>query len=507
MLGRVAIQIGKAVGTVATGIAIDRATNPSGTQSTPSPGPTGGQAPGKHQWPLTGDQRLANAAREIAPDPGADVFRDGIDAQFNKRGELFNKLQAFIENPGAMADRIGQEINQVKDDVNTIRGAFAIGSGGASLTRSEVGTIASAAAIDAGNGIYGAAKAIANGAYVAATTTPGGIEKISDAVTQRVDHDIKQAVTGAAVSSAVAGAIGAIPHPLAKVASVAINVSGKLATGAQLSESLREAGGSSDDASATQQAVGEILRSKAGGGSEPGGIAPVNIAQQGSGNVNGAGNSLPGMQQDRASNGKQYGILPENDLSVRAAMRAWFEECTRDKTRPRPPNVFDLMDSVSSFGKNSIGGPAQHHAKERRQRMQRAAYDLKVQADNRHLLVERRRAAQEQQKQLHVAAQSKTPSTSTRDSLITPEVQAVLNANVRRARELALSQAKALAALDNDMADLPDVHMELLEEVHDEFLLMLLETASHPPQLEPGQAQAQAEYVDNSGIPRVTTVN
>ncbi|BBE09489.1 Putative uncharacterized protein [Mycoavidus cysteinexigens] len=53
-----------------------------------------------------------------------------------------------------------------------------------------------------------------------------------------------------------------IPHPGIKVAAVGLNALNKLATGAQLSEIMHRAGGSSDDSNETTRKIKEILQSK-----------------------------------------------------------------------------------------------------------------------------------------------------------------------------------------------------------------------------------------------------
>ncbi|WP_226383074.1 coiled-coil domain-containing protein [Burkholderia savannae] len=145
-----------------------------------------------------------------------------------------------------------------------IRSAYANGDGSLALLEGEK--------LDAwkqyaktGRATGAIARAVATGA----TTPPEGVAQAADA-TQRVDHRIKQAATGAAISSAVAGAAGAIPQPPAKVASGVIGATDKLATDTQASDSLREAAGSSGDASATKQAAGENPRAKLDGGAPSG---------------------------------------------------------------------------------------------------------------------------------------------------------------------------------------------------------------------------------------------
>lgn len=81
-------------------------------------------------------------------------------------------------------------------------------------------------------------------------------------MSSRISHDTTAAAAGLGAANTVAAAIGMISHPAAKVASVVLKIGGTAATGAQLSETMREASGKTSD-SATGKALGEVLREKA----------------------------------------------------------------------------------------------------------------------------------------------------------------------------------------------------------------------------------------------------
>jgi hypothetical protein len=266
MLGRIVAGVARTGVGIGVGVMIDRAANIRGAKVTPAPDPVAEPRSGFWSVLQTGNQRLADAARQIAPQPGSSVLQAAVEAQVDKRSALMDKVCALVRNPRAAVERLGKSAENIRNDVNTVRGATAIASGSVSLTKGEAATIAGAVATDTATGLCGAAKAIVSGTYAAATTTQEGVENVAGALARRVDRDIKQAAAGVAISSTVAAALGAIPHPAARVASAVIGATSKLATGAQVSESLRDVGGSSDDAGATKRAVGEILRTKVAGG-------------------------------------------------------------------------------------------------------------------------------------------------------------------------------------------------------------------------------------------------
>jgi hypothetical protein len=265
MLGRIVAGAAKTGGTILVGVAVDRAANLRGARQTPAVDPTGGQQPGTSSGFLrTGNQCLADAQRKIAPKPESNIVRDAVKAQIDKRVSLVEKARVILSDPQAARENAQSGIANLKNDVDTLRGAAQIAAGNASLTPGEAATIAGAVAKDTATGAYGAAKAFVKGTYAAATTTEDGVRQLANAVTERAGHDALQAGAGVAISNTLATAVGAIPHPAAKIAAVGIRVTGNLAAGAKASEMMREVGGASDDASATMQAVGKALRSKVG---------------------------------------------------------------------------------------------------------------------------------------------------------------------------------------------------------------------------------------------------
>jgi hypothetical protein len=265
MLGRIVAGAAKTIGTVAVGVAIDRATNLRGAKTTPAADPLAGHAVGS-KWLPTGNQLFTAAVRRICPQDGSSAVVDAAKAQVTNREQLAQKIKALAADPAAAVEKIGKSIENVRNDVNTVRGAAAIAAGDASITLGEAKSIAQAVVTDTKTGYYRSAKAFVRGTYAAATTTPEGVAKVADAVKQRVSHDFKQATAGVAISSAAAGMIGAIPHPAAKVGAVVIRATSRLAAGAQMSESLRNVSGLADDSSATTRTMGKVLRAKVDSG-------------------------------------------------------------------------------------------------------------------------------------------------------------------------------------------------------------------------------------------------
>ncbi|MEA3117925.1 MAG: hypothetical protein QOI13_1195, partial [Paraburkholderia sp.] len=277
MLGRIVAGMARTGVGIGVGIAIDRAANLRGAKTTPALDPLAQERTGFRWGLLTGNQRLADAARQIAPQPGSSVLQGAVEAQVKKRSALVDKVCAIAADPRAAVGRLEKGVENIRDDVNTVRGATAVVSGSASLTKAEAAAIAVAVATDAHTGLYRITKAAVTGTFAAATTTQEGVQEVAGALTRRAERDIKQAAAGVAISGAIAAAVGAIPHPAAKVASAVISATGKLATGAQISESLRDVGGAPDAAGATsatsattetsatsetKRAMGEILRTK-----------------------------------------------------------------------------------------------------------------------------------------------------------------------------------------------------------------------------------------------------
>jgi hypothetical protein len=245
-------------------MAVDRAGNMlTGAKTTPAIDPVPGQPSASPGFLRRGDQYLADVSRTMAPDPKANLLQDALRSQVDKRLSLASKAFAVMREPQAAVDNARQGMTHIKNDVDTLHGAAKIVTGNASLTKAEAAAIAGAVARDTATGVYGATKAVLKGSYAAATTTEEGVRELSSAVTERVGRDALQAGTGIAISNAAATAVGAF-FPAARMLAVGIRVTGQLAAGAQVSEALRNVGGTSEDAGATMKAVGKTLRSKAG---------------------------------------------------------------------------------------------------------------------------------------------------------------------------------------------------------------------------------------------------
>lgn len=251
MFSRVLTTAAKTSGTLLVGAVIDRAAYKS------IPAPATNPSSESNSWFKTGNQRLAD---KIGSPPQSDASI--LSEPFEKHKKFFKKSEAICRDAPNAADNVKKTYGNIKDEFNTIRGAKAIVDGKAKFTADDVSSIVRTAAIEKATGLWGVPKAFISGAYAVATTTPEGVAQASETITQRLNHETKQAVVNAAITSSVLAAVGMIPHPVTKVAAVGLNAINKLSTGAQLSESMRRAGSSSDDSNATTRKIAEILRSK-----------------------------------------------------------------------------------------------------------------------------------------------------------------------------------------------------------------------------------------------------
>jgi hypothetical protein len=108
----------------------------------------------------------------------------------------------------------------------------------------------------AAKSVYRGAVKSADASYAAATTTNEGVQEVATAIDKRVKLEGRLAATGIAISQATATIAGLVPHPGFKIAAAAISVTGSMAFGAKLSESIRDIGG--DEKSTNRAATEEI---------------------------------------------------------------------------------------------------------------------------------------------------------------------------------------------------------------------------------------------------------
>ncbi|MEJ2767844.1 hypothetical protein [Mycetohabitans sp. B46] len=258
-LGKAAVKVG---GGLVGGAVIDRLSkthkNSSETQQAQAPGPS--KVP--HSLLRTGDQRLHDISQRIAPAQEANPVTEGIANQYNKRVNLLKKFQTVITQPSQSMHNVEKALHDLKDDARTLQGAANIARGNASITPQEATKLTHAVATDTVQGAYKTAKGAASAAIASVTTTPKGVQHVADAMSHRISHETTAAAAGLAATHTAATAIGMIPHPVAKLVSIGLKVGGTAATGAQLSETMREASGKTSD-SATGKALGEVLREKA----------------------------------------------------------------------------------------------------------------------------------------------------------------------------------------------------------------------------------------------------
>ncbi|MCF7696271.1 hypothetical protein KPG66_09245 [Mycetohabitans sp. B2] len=258
-LGKAAVKVG---GGLAVGAMIDRLSktneNSSEAQKVQAPGPS--RVP--NSLLRTGNQRLNDISQRIAPSENANPVTEGIVNQYNKRVNLLKKFGTVITQPDQTRQNVQTALHDLADDARTLQGAANIARGNASITPQEATKITHAVATDSVEGTYKTVKAAASAAIASVTTTPEGVQQVADAMSSRISHDTTAAAAGLGAANAAAAAIGMIPHPAAKVASAVLKIGGTAATGAQLSEKMREASGKTSD-SATGKVLGEVLREKA----------------------------------------------------------------------------------------------------------------------------------------------------------------------------------------------------------------------------------------------------
>lgn len=238
--------------TIGTGVALDRM-----SQTRP-------QAPANQPpKPLrTGSAILDGISqRTKLPEDAPNPLAQGVQSQAQHRVDLASKLQQIARNPELAAQNATHMFEDVKKDVQVLHGAGKIAQDG--LTPSDGVRLAKAGAQSAENSIA----AMARGAFAGVTTSPGSIEKLSETVQERAKHEAASIGAGFAASQALATAVGMIPHPVAKGASVAIRMTGQAAAGSNASEALRKM--NTDLSGPVREEIVSIAREKSQGGNPP----------------------------------------------------------------------------------------------------------------------------------------------------------------------------------------------------------------------------------------------
>ena len=228
MLGRIMAGVARTGIGIGVGVAIDPAANLTRRESDARAGSGSAKCRGlassraADRKPATRRCRSPDCATSWIECPAGRSCRGASQqAQRVDRQSLRN-----VADPRAAVGRLESGVGNIKDDVNTVRGATAIVSGSASLTKPRPQPCRCRC-----NGYeyryFRGYQGCRERTFAAATTTKIGVQDVADALTAACNHDIQQAAVGVAISSTVAAAVGATPHPAAKVASVVISATGK----------------------------------------------------------------------------------------------------------------------------------------------------------------------------------------------------------------------------------------------------------------------------------------
>ncbi|PMS13582.1 hypothetical protein [Trinickia caryophylli] len=267
---------------VGTGMAIDRMSRLKNAKKTPGIDAVDARKSGPSHWsplPATGDQHLSAFRGRFAPNNDSNIVGQALEAQIQKRMLLGEKVSTALSDPSAALQQLQQNVAQVGRELHTLRGAAKVATGEATISNAEAAEIARAAARDSALGAYGALKGLVKSAYAASTTSAEGAKQASAAVVERASHEAAEIGLGVGITNTVARGVSMIPHPAAKWVAAGIQVTGTMAAGAQISQTMHEIGGTSEHASATMQAMAKTLRSKVGDAGARTGDADVRRAE------------------------------------------------------------------------------------------------------------------------------------------------------------------------------------------------------------------------------------
>ncbi|MET3134688.1 hypothetical protein AAKU55_004990 [Oxalobacteraceae bacterium GrIS 1.11] len=281
-------RVAKPAGVFIAGVILDRASTgidkkhpntapPAGTENhTPSAAP-----PLPSQRPParagTGNERISRWAEEQRPAPDSSMITDGLQAAKDARISTMKKTINVAQHPAQATAQLQETLKDLGNDAKIAFGAVKVISGNAPLTHEDAAEIAKAGAKEAAEHVVehiknfdpvAVAKAVKKGAdttYAVSTTTHEGVQQAVDAIHDKTQHEIGGAVVGMAASQTLAMALGAFPHPAVKVAGIAVGILGNVNAGAQVSEIMRNVGGTDEERNgAMRQKVNEILSKKAG---------------------------------------------------------------------------------------------------------------------------------------------------------------------------------------------------------------------------------------------------
>ncbi|WP_323072583.1 hypothetical protein [Mycetohabitans endofungorum] len=262
MLRTVATKAAKIGGGFVGGVIIDRLSKRDNNASETETVQTTNSPKVPNSILQTGNQRLGDISRRIAPAEGANPIVEGITHQYDKRVGLVDKCRTLITQPSQSVQNAQTAFQDLADDARTVQGAVNITRGNASITPQEATQITGAVIADTAQGAYKTARGAASAALASVTTTPEGIQQVAETIKGRATHDAAAAAAGLTATTAVATALGMVPHPAAKAASIVLKVGGPAAAGADLSEKARKASGKTSG-SAAKKVIGEVLREKA----------------------------------------------------------------------------------------------------------------------------------------------------------------------------------------------------------------------------------------------------
>jgi len=274
----VVAAVGRVMGTVAAGVAIDRvARGIADAKATAAPNPLSGQGAALHG---SGDQRLHQLAENIAPAPNANAIRDAYQAQLTRRASVLRDAQVVAGNPAEAGRQLAQGARSLVNDLQVAHGAVNVATGQARIEQKDGAYVAQAGVrkglnkisehlsnlnlVDAYRGVRDAVKGTAEATYVAGTVSEKGMQEMAGAVRSRSAHEVSTAAAGLVMTRGAAAALAAIPHPAAKVAGAVLTVTGSLATGAQLSKALHRMAGGDQTKEGAMAAAAEVLREKSG---------------------------------------------------------------------------------------------------------------------------------------------------------------------------------------------------------------------------------------------------
>ncbi|HCF3047468.1 hypothetical protein ACM714_27540 [Pseudomonas aeruginosa] len=259
MMGSLFGKVAKVAGGAAAGYVIDQISKKDNTNKGEAPavqpvaGPSGLQS---------GDAILGNKTKKWEPRPDSNIVYDAAKEQVEKRVTLAKKTASVITDPEQSAKNFRSIGEHTKELAKAIYGANRIATGEVSVSPGDVATVSKGVATDAAHNAKNMMVGAVKGGYAAATVSQEGVQNAAKALDQHVKHEAQEAAVGIALAQGVATAVGALPHPAAKAAAVAIRAIGSAAAGANFSEKTRKAT-ENLHGSATGEAVNEILQNAA----------------------------------------------------------------------------------------------------------------------------------------------------------------------------------------------------------------------------------------------------